>query len=261
MKTLLHSLLMLALPALNAAAQVEVDRRVELTGGTPAERLVRGLSDADTTTDALNTRIAQRGSLTWLNATGADDWQAALPVGGAPPLAGTYVDLLCPATNTGAVTLRIDTAAAHPVVKAGAQALDPGDVQGGEVLGLLFDGAHWQLLNTRRTERRPCPAGFAQVNANYCIQVQENAAADWTAAAEVCGALDARLCSWGQWYNACVKATDLGLLNMVGDWEWTNGGANADTYVRVVGFGSCTQAATSGAWDSVPRTYRCCFQR
>ncbi|MBK6831567.1 MAG: hypothetical protein IPG92_12895 [Flavobacteriales bacterium] len=69
-----------------------------------------------------------------------------------------------------------------------------------------------------------------------------------------------RLCTWGEWHNGCNKATQLGIQNTVGNWEWTNDTANEDCCVRLIGYSSCAQ---SGPWgvNNTPQYFRCCFTR
>ena len=92
-------------------------------------------------------------------------------------------------------------------------------------------------------------AGTVGVNELFCIETQERDTLTFDIAAVVCGQQGMRLCTWGQWYTACTQATTLGLLNMTGEWEWTNSAANATVgtatgVVLGVSSGSATITAT-----------------
>ncbi|MBV6403726.1 MAG: hypothetical protein IT228_03790 [Flavobacteriales bacterium] len=262
MKTHAITLLALLAGAPQLAAQVRLDRPLVLTAPSDSARRVMGLADAVDTTDALNARSAARGLFRTATATGTPNaWTAALaPALADTPTVGMELLLRIPQMNTGTVTLAVDGIGPFPVEEAPGDGLDSADVPAGLVARLLFDGAAFQLVNGRAPRQRPCPPGFVAVTEQFCIEPDQRDTLDFRDAAMVCGALGARLCTWGEFYAACTRAAQLGLNNMTGDWEWTNNSANADMGVRVVGYSSCTIAATSGALDPPARNFRCCFR-
>ena len=261
MRTCTHMLMILAAAAFHTLhAQVLIDHALILNGATAGDRRVQGLSDADSEEAALNAGSMQRGAFAYAVAIGDDDWTINLDPVPAPLTAGTRLLVKAPADNSGPVTITVNSLGTYYVVKHGSQPLMAGDLVMGEVASLLFDGTFFQLISARRMERRPCPSGFAQVNELYCIEIAEHDSAEWRLAALTCGGLNARLCTWGEWYAACTKAGTLGLQNMNGNWEWTNDAGNADENVRVVGTGSCTQAGVTNGY-TFARNYRCCFRR
>ena len=65
---------------------------------------------------------------------------------------------------------------------------------------------------------------------------------DFPEAAEVCGNLGGKICSWAEFYYACERDTLFGLNDMTGDYEWTNSMGNADDNVRVAGWNNCRSA-------------------
>ena len=241
------------------AAQVAVDKPVDLTGtGTDAQ--VKGLADPAAEADALNARTAQGGEYLFAAATGVNDWQVVLDPAPSTPQTGMRLMVRTAADNTGPVTIQVNGSGPWNVVKNGSQPLVASDVAAGETVALFFDGTAFQLTSARRTERRPCPSGFAEVNELYCIEQAQHDTLTWLDAAIVCGNMDARLCSWGEWYAACTQATALGLQNMTGDWEWTNNAAASDHSVRVVGNFSCPHAGVTNGFDFA-RNFRCCYKR
>lgn len=246
--------------ALTGTAQVQVDKPLMLEGATPAQRQVIGLADATDEGDALNARTLQAGAFAFGATAGGDAWSVTLVPATSGPAAGSRLLVKAADANAGPVTLAVNGTPPLPVVKNAGDALEAGDVHAGEVCALLFDGAVFHLLNARELPRRPCPSGYAQVNELYCISIAENDTLHYPDAALLCGGQDAQVCTWGQWYAACTMATQLGLQNMVGDWEWTNDAANADGSIRMVGNSSCTHAGIADAYNSVLRSH-CCYRR
>lgn len=245
-----------------AMAQIDVDRPLVLIGPADSARRVMGLSDATAEGDALNARSAALGRFRSATVSGTPDaWTADLePALTGPPDPGLELVLRVPQANTGAVMLTINGLGPFPVEEAPGDPLDSADVPAGLMARLLFDGIAFQLVNGRPSRTRPCPSGFVEVSDQFCIEPDQRDTLDFREAAHVCGALGARLCTWGEFYAACARAAQLGLNDMIGDWEWTNTSANADMGVRVVGFSSCTIAATAGALDPPARSFRCCFR-
>ena len=243
------------------AAQVLVDRPVVLSGGTAEDRRVEGLADPVVAGDALNARAHQRGTYTFAAIAGGNTWQVDLQPAPDSLVAGMRLRLLVAAGNTGPVQVSVNGSGPVPLLRHDGSPLDSGQVQGGRVAVVVHDGSAFQLLRTEHSPRLDCPAGYVAVNGQYCIQTQQNPVGEFSDAALGCGAQNARLCTWMEWYRACADSTQLGLSNMTGDWEWTNNTANGDGLVRVVGQATCTHSNTSPGWDALPRSYRCCFRR
>lgn len=252
-------LLLFLVTVLGASGQVRSDRPVELNGSTSADRQVTGLSDATVATDAVNAATARAGTYLYAEVSG-DDWQATLSPA-ATPVSGMRLMLHVAIGNAGPVTLSVNGSPAYPVLTNGDQPLLAGDVGPGSTVSVVFDGAAFQLISARRLERKPCPPGTTQVNELYCIEDTQHDTLDFPHAANVCGSLGMKLCSWAQFYNACYHASELGLTDMVGDWEWTDDAANSDNSVRVTGQTSCTQISVTAGWGVTARNFHCCFRR
>ncbi|MBK9759705.1 MAG: hypothetical protein IPO90_06975 [Flavobacteriales bacterium] len=256
-----NSCVALALMCGLANGQVRTDQPVILNGIGDQDRQVQGLHDAAEPGDALNARSLQRGTYLYAEVDGSSLWQANLAPAITQAQAGLCLMLKCLQANSGPVTVSVNGSAPIPVVKQGGTALVTGDVAAGETVSLVHDGASFQITSARRLERKPCPNGTVQVNELYCIEVVERDTVDFPEAAVACGNADMQLCSWGQWYSACTRATTLGLQGMIGSWEWTNSAANSDGQARIVGFATCTQAAVAVGIGLVPYKFRCCYKR
>lgn len=243
-----------------AHAQVRSDKTIVLDGAAPADRAITGLRDAQTANDALSASALAAGAYMYAEVQG-DAWAADLSPTGSAPVAGLRLLLACGTTNNGAVTLSVNGSPAYPVVTDGNAQLTAGAVQSGATVSVVFDGAAFQLISARRLERKPCPSGTTAVNDLYCIETQQHDTAAFQIAVSTCGALGMKVCSWAQFYAACTQATQLGISDMVGDWEWTDDGANADYSLRVTGVNSCTIVGVGSAFEPPGRAYHCCFRR
>lgn len=102
-----------------------------------------------------------------------------------------------------------------------------------------------------------CPAGFVSVNAEYCIEQNERPAATWWNAVVTCGALNAHLCKWDEWYFAATNAVPLGLINLTGAWEWVSDGGGGAT-VKFVGLTSIDESQTIVPYPANTYSFRCC---
>ncbi len=254
-------LVMTGVLAIEAAAQVGVNKPLVLTGSTAADRRVETLADPAATSDALNARSLQQGRLISGTVSGTTAWTVDLQPAPDSLPAGMQLVLRSTDANSGPVTLAVNGAAAWPVLRDSGDPLEPGDVRAGQMVALSSTGSTFLLTSGRAVPKRPCPQGFVEVTNSFCIEATQHDTVDFDEAAITCGDLNARLCTWGEWYVACTRAAQLGLTDMIGDWEWSNNAANGDGLVRVVGQFSCTAAATSQGWDLIPRNFHCCFRR
>lgn len=256
-------MLLCGLSTILCRGQVTVDRPLVLSGTSAADRQVIGLSDATVPGNALNAGTARAASFRAADATGTvNAWQVATsPAFTTAPAPGTELVVRVQGTNTGPVSMDLAGAGTFPVVKGAGFPLDSGDVQAGLMAVLLFDGQAFQLTNAVRSSRRPCPSGFTEVSDQFCIEPGQRDTLDFRYAAIACGNVNASVCTWGEWHLACDRASQLGLTDMIGDWEWTNSSASSDMYLRVVGMSSCTVMGVGLSIGGAPLHFRCCYRR
>ena len=256
-----YPLVILACIGAMAHAQVRSDKPIVLNGSGTNDRQLNGVHDGVASTDAMNARTLQRGTYLYAEVSGTNTWQADLQPAITQVIAGTCLILHVANANTGAVTISVNGSSPYALRKQGALDLSAGDVDAGAMVSVVFDGSAFQLISARRLDRRTCPSGTVQVNALYCIELDQHDSVDFPAAANTCGGQDMHLCTWGEWYIACTQATLLGLNGMTGDWEWVGSAANSDGQARVVGQSVCSQAGATSGWNSVARNFRCCYRR
>ncbi len=242
-------------------AQLRVDAPIVLDGAQPGHRQVVGLADAIAPQHALNVRTLRDAPYRYAEVTDGSGWTVELDPGAGALTAGTTLLLQTTVANSGALTITVNGQGPYSVSRGPGLALRAGDIVAGATVHVVFDGTEFQLISGRRRAPRACPSGSVAVNDEYCIDTGRRGAGLLDSASVVCGDLNGQLCSWGQWYAACLRATELGLTNMTGQWEWANSAANADGSARTMGYASCTHAGLGLAFGTTSYNYRCCYRR
>lgn len=111
-----------------------------------------------------------------------------------------------------------------------------------------------------------CPAGWTMIGdpgkpATFCIETNERSATNWFNAHSTCNAINdstiglAHLCTYNEWYTACVRGT--GLSDMTNNEEWVADLDSAHGAI-VSGNGSCATLGYNGKNNS--SVYRCCLR-
>ena len=125
-----------------------------------------------------------------------------------------------------------------------------------ETITIIYDGNFFQIL---RRKEKECPENFIEVNIGYCISIDELGIGTFHENAIACHNLNARLCTWSEWYYACQN-NNLPLQNMTNNYEWIDTGGVINQGAKVAGNGSCS---TNSAVNSLTNDYslRCCFEK
>jgi hypothetical protein len=238
--------------------QVRSDRPVQLNG-TPQQAQLLGISASTTGVAPLNAQGEQQGVFRMANAVFTDTWSVTLP--SLPQAAaGTVMHLVPPAAWNGPVFLSVNGAPPLPLLMPADGMLVPALPAPGQPMTVVHAGDHYQQMDGTVHGVLPCPDGMSAVNEQYCIEQVERNAAPFLDAASTCASLGRRLCSWAEHHAACTRRVELGLGNMNNDWEWTNNTSNEENSVRMVAFGSCTNAGNR-LLTAAPATFHCCFTR
>jgi hypothetical protein len=237
-----------------AISQVTIDKSIQLNGPTGTRQL-DSLGQSRMPENAVSAVTVQSGVLNFAVASGIDTLIATSTISSVPLTAGTRINLKITNQNTGAVVLNLNGSGNIPVKRAGMYNLKAGELRAGVIITLLYDGTSYQIVSSGE---RGCPAGFTEVNRQFCIETNEHPTATFFNAVAYCFGMNARLCTWGEWYYACQKS-GLGISAMTNNFEWVDTAANEDGQVRVVGYGGCTGAGAPYATSIY--TYRCCFSK
>jgi len=112
---------------------------------------ITGMAAGTAATDAANLSQAQSTATKLLSVSGTDTITAS----GSPTVAaystGAMYYFSPAATNTGAVTINIDSLGAKAITKNGSTALAAGDLTSGKVAVVVYDGTQFQLINAAGT--------------------------------------------------------------------------------------------------------------
>lgn len=255
----LWSMAVVAFP-LATAAQLVVDRTIQLIGSDAADRQVLGLPVPTGPTDVLTAGAEQAGSFRTATPSAGAEWVIDLPLLSTTPTAGTHIMVRTPSAIAGPVSLSVNAGPPVQVLINGGGPLLGEDVMEGTMLSLVHDGTSFQVMNGSTYMRRPCPSGLTPVDDQFCIESVERAPLDFFPALEVCGSLGLRACRWGEYFMACENATALGLSNMANNWEWTADASNENGVARIVSAFGCSSAGNSFI-TAAPRNFRCCYSR
>ncbi|HRD51409.1 MAG TPA: hypothetical protein PKY96_02055, partial [Flavobacteriales bacterium] len=186
-------------------------------------------------------------------------WSANLSSLGAAPVAGTHIVVFAPEqTPDGALELLVNGAGPYAVVHRIGDPVLGEEVVPNAPLSLVFDGDRFHALSGTLHRPRDCAGDLVAVTNQFCVEVAEREPATFFVAARTCAEAGRRLCSWGEWHNACRQRVELGLVNMIGNWEYTDDTANEDNTVRIIGYSSCTIAGGFVVSNGT-QAYRCCL--
>lgn len=241
-----------------ADAQLEVDKKLEFTSGDAGRRQVYGLAYPASSDHASNVYAVQSGQLIAASSNDADTLILTFSPALSAYTTGMRLVISMGAPNTGALWINADGLGVKAVQKVGNQPLAAGEILAATTFSVVYDGTAFQLTAAPSST---CPAGFVNVNGSYCIQQDENSAMLFWDANQHCASLNARVCSWGDWYYACQKPA-LGLSNMTNNLEWVDDADDHASHASTVGNGSCTQNATSNTLV-IPNShsFRCCYYK
>lgn len=109
-----------------------------------------GVSAATARTDYAQAAQVQDGALQALTSpAGTDTITATAPLSMSAYVTGQRFSFTAAATNTGAVTININSIGAKSITKRGTTALVAGDIQSGERIVIEYDGTRFQLVGAK----------------------------------------------------------------------------------------------------------------
>lgn len=241
-------------------AQVNVDAEIILQGSTEGDRQVLGLSPSIIGTDALQAGVEQDGTHVLATST-TNDWNVQVSGLIGPPVPGTQLMIRTPVSTPGSIVLMVNNSGPYPLLYGPDQPVTGVEIPGSAMLSVVFDGNGFQIMNGPVNHLRTCPSGTVEVNEQYCISTElfPGNSLTFFDAIQACDSVGQRLCSWGEWYNACTVQSQLGISGMTATWEWTNDSSNEDGHARWAGYQSCI--ARGNGPVLIPAKFRCCYSR
>lgn len=243
------------------SAQIELDKPMLLTSPNESDRQVTGLPASLAPNAVLTATLTQSNTFRTVAPQYGVQWTVDLPSLSEAPVAGTQLVISVPTTSPGAVQLLVNGHGPYAVLSGPNAPLLGEEVPPGTSLSVVMDGTAFHVLNGHVPARRPCPAGTIAVNQQYCIEPGERAATDFFSAIDSCSSGGLRLCGWSEFLIACQRASELGLLEPIDSWEWTNDASNENNCARIVGGASCLSAGNALVTGSLSREFRCCYSR
>ena len=243
------------------AAQIEIDGPLRATGSTRSDRQVKGVQEPVVADAPQTTGLEQSGAHRIAEPLPGATWVITLPFLSVAPQSGTHVVVKAPVATNGPIVLTVNGHGPFAVITTAQQPIDGGTVVPGTMLSLVFDGPAFQAMNGEGYARRTCPDGSTAVNEQFCMGIIEHPVSNLYQAMLSCGDQGMRLCTWGEFYAACINAAALGLNFMTDNWEWTDDASNELGSARVAGLGSCAAAGNSLVINSIDRNFHCCWSR
>lgn len=108
---------------------------------------ITNLGAGTVTTDAVRLGQLQTGSFNLLSISGIDTLTASLNPALNAYGAGNAFYFVVGSTNTGAMTINIDSLGAKAITRTGSTALVAGDLVAGQIAYIVYDGTRFQLLD------------------------------------------------------------------------------------------------------------------
>lgn len=242
-----------------AQAQWELPTRLQLDGAGNSDRQVSGLADPQTGTDGVSANVLREQRVSHGVATGVDQLSVTLTPAPTAYSPGMVVSLEPAGANTGPVTLNVNGLGSVIVLKNATLPLDSGDLRSGVPVRMVFDGSVFQLVGQWHPA---CPPGFFAATRDVCVEVNVNDSTTFYGASNACVARGARLCTMGEWYQACSMPG--GFSGGLAAFEWVDHAANNNNDAKRMGSNSMGQFDCKYGGLASPITnlvYRCCWDR
>ncbi|MEZ4739557.1 MAG: hypothetical protein R2818_09455 [Flavobacteriales bacterium] len=154
--------------AVAVAAQVAVDRPIELTGVNAEQHQVTGVPSSLAPDAILAADVEGSGVHRSAQAAITTSWTIDLPALSSAPILGTHLMVLAPAGSVGDVELSVNGAGPYPLVTGPGENFAPVDLSEGTPLSIVFDGSVFHVMNGGTYERKPCATGTIAVNEQFC---------------------------------------------------------------------------------------------
>jgi hypothetical protein len=138
---------------------------------------ITGLGSAVDATDAATFAQVQSTAAKLIGSvSGADTITGALTPAITAYAAGQMFYFVAAGTNTGAVTLNINSLGAKAVTRDGSTALAAGDINSGEVVVVVYDGTRFQMVNAANSFGNTTINGTLTVTGNTTLSANVSVA-------------------------------------------------------------------------------------
>ncbi|HLP10812.1 MAG TPA: hypothetical protein VK177_02710 [Flavobacteriales bacterium] len=237
--------------------QVEISNSIILNSADSAKRQISNTSYPIDSADAINVNTVAYSYLRYYQASGTNNISITTNIALQEYGSGMTFLFKVTSSNTDSVMVNIDGLGAKRLLTIHNQRLKFGDLVAGNIHTIVYNGLYFVLLSDTD---RGCLNGFVEVNETYCIEITDRPAVLFYDATKVCQDMNAKICTWGEWYYACQKS-GLGLINMVNNYEFIDDAHDHGTFVGMVGGGGVCNLFTSLNAGTALRPYRCCYRK
>jgi hypothetical protein len=240
-----------------AFAQVTIDKHIHFISSS-TERTIQGIVlNADSSSGVPLSAFLETKLNYVPDPTGASVLYINIPSQISEYKSGMELFIKALSYNTGSISLDINGLGPVEVKKHDTTGFKPYEIIAGQVFRVIYNGSNFILTSVSGLT---CPSGFIDVNDDYCIELFERSPASYQVAITTCYSLNARLCTWGEWYYACQNSS-LGVQNMVNNYEFIDDASDHTNTVMIVGNGTCKSFSTFAIMGATNYRYRCCYNK
>lgn len=271
--TIRNYIFLLFIPNLIWAQTIESENKILMSGTADEDRKIKDIGNPVDETSALSENFFLSGSVNYASCTGTNDTLHLTifpqPTALKPGMLFTFIS---PLVNDQAVYAELNGSGNYvQLTKKGINPLDTSDLINGQIVSMVYDGSRFQVFSQLN---KSCPVGFIKASEEYCIQPIENTAVFFWPAVKNCGKQNARVCSWGEWYYACLNSASLGITDLTNNWEWIDAGGNSLSWTTPATSNTGMQGGNAGSCINIqasivdtthnhpradPKPYRCCY--
>jgi hypothetical protein len=247
-------------------AQWEVPARIELVGTEESDRQVIGLSAPLAPAAAVSVDASRSTSTTYANVAGTAVLMGELVPAPSSYAPGMIVSITPEEANEDSVMLNLNGLGTRLITDRIGLPLDSAALPMGKPVRLIYDGQHFRVLSSLLM---PCPSGYHAGGREYCIESVPNPDTTFYGAVHECRMKRARLCTMGEWVNACLA--NPAFIGTVLNHEWVDSAANDNDGAKRVGApgdgivgGATGIDCLYGGWAAYnvgSSRFRCCTNR
>jgi hypothetical protein len=239
-------------------AQISVNKKIQFDSIMAGSRTIQGIVLANDSTSGIPYSAYIETDLNYISdATGGSVLNINIPSPVSVYSEGFELFIKASTSNSGTLFLNLNSLGAVEVKKPDTLSLRSNEIVAGQVFRVIYNGNYFIMQNPTVYK---CPSGFASVNDIYCIEISERTGTSYLGAVSSCYSINARLCTWGEWYYACQK-TSLGLINMTNNYEYVDDTCDHTNTVLIMGSGACTTYSTYAILGVTNYAYRCCYNK
>lgn len=243
----------------DVSAQIHADKKIQFDTAATQNRTIEGVVLAYDSTSGVPHSAFIQTSLNYIsNQTGT----SVLLINLATPMTaypvGFELFIKSANANPGALFLNVNSIGAVEVKKHDSTSLVANEIVTNQIFKVIYNGTYFMMQNPSNLK---CPAGFVNVNDNFCIETVERSSTLYLNAVSTCYSLNGRLCTWGEWYYVCKTTGTFGALGMTTNYEFLDDTSDHKNTVLVAGRDNCEDFYANLITAANVYTFRCCYNK